>query len=170
MTKDHSNGPFMGDYGFDIHYHSLHAYGYDDDAQGRLFRNFEKKGYVGLTTSDASPWELREIRRWIRKQTTHIYMSKNIEYYTSDNGGYHDVCNCYWFADPNTLDDFVEFLDTFPERSYFVEVNVHEEPDLLEVFEKTKYESNRRLVLKNRGEAIILFDDAIKAMEFIKKF
>ncbi len=158
---------------FNIHYHKIAGYGYYCcNYQDQLFGKFEKDGYIGLTTSETSPWELREIRRWVKKQKEHMYMNKTEVFYTTDEGGYIDNCNCYWFSKPKQKEDLIKLLDSFPERPYEVEFepgNKEYYYEAEEAFRKQQYKSNCRFVEKDEdwpGRATIQFSNEEDAMVF----
>lgn len=163
---------------FNIHYHTISGYGYDCcDYQDGLFGEFEKKGYTGLTTSETSPWELREIRRWVKKQKQkrHMYMGKNAVFYTTDEDGYVDNCNCYWFSNKKQEEDFIKLLDNFPERKYEVEVETRDEEYYVvkKAFNKQQYKSNCRFVERNEdcpGSAVVQFSNQADAVAFKLKW
>ena len=151
--------------GFNISYHTINGFGYDDsDSQGRKFRQLEKKGYHGFTVSDMSKWELRKIRKWVKQQSSHVYMSAVEDFHTTDNGGYKDNCVCLWFSKKGQKEVFVKFLDTFPERKFVVDFDVLT-VGAKEAFEKNQFKSNRRLVFRNR-EVTAIFDDVTDAVAF----
>jgi len=157
---------------FNIHYHKIAGYSYEPDYQNMLFERFEKKGYVGLTTSETSPWELREIRRWVKKQKGHMYMNKTAVFYTTDEDGYVDNCNCYWFSSEKQKKAFIKLLDGFPKRPYEVEFETGDEEyyhAAEEAFRKQQYKSNCRFVERDEeypGRAIIQFSNQGDAVAF----
>jgi len=164
---------------FNIHYHTIAGYGYDCcDYQDQLFAKFEKKEYIGLTTSETSPWELREIRRWVKKQKQkqHMYMNKNAVFYTTDEDGYTDNCNCYWFSKSKQKKDFIKLLDSFPERPYEIEFETGDEKYYYVVekaFKKQQYKSNCRFVERDEdylGRAVIQFSNEADAVAFKLKW
>lgn len=164
---------------FNIHYHTIRGAAYDDyDYRGKLFNKFEDDGYVGLTTSETSPWELREIRRWIKKQKQYVYMDKNEVFYTTDEDGYMDNNNCYWFVSEEQKNEFIKLLDGFPKRSYEVEFKTGDEEHynvVWEDFRKQQYKNNCRFVERDEdyyssGEAIIQFANQADAMVFKLKW
>lgn len=154
-------------YGFEMHYHTISAYGYDtNDPKDRKFHKLEKQGYIGLTVSDFSQWELREIRKWVKRQTAHIYVSKVEGYHTTDNGGYDDACICMWFSEESQSHNFTVFLESLPKREYSVDFergkfSMHAHTAYL----KDEMKANRRLVERDKV-ITITFDDEIEAMEF----
>lgn len=155
-------------YGFDIYYHEISGYGdssYNSyDYRDRKFCDLERKGYKGLAVSDVSPWELREIRRWIKKQPEHIYMSKVEEFHTTDNDGYDDNSVCLWFSDPNRLYEFDTFLKTLPKREFTIDFS-ETAVEAIATFEKNIMKSNRREVQRNDC-VTLCFDDDVEAMAF----
>lgn len=162
-------------YGFEINYYSIGGYGdssYNSyDYKDRKYCDFEKKGYRGFTVSDMSDWELREIRRWVKKETAYVYLSTVEEYHTTDNGGYRDNCVCLWFSAPKRIDKFVAFLKTLPSRSFMVDIKVDgrhptETKELCQLFQKDIMKSNRRIVCRDDGYVTLCFDDDVEAMAF----
>jgi len=160
---------------FNIHYHTISGYGYDCCGyQDKLFGEFEKKGYIGLTTSETSPWELREIRRWVKeqKQKQDMYMNKNDVFYTTDEGGYTDNCNCYWFSSKKQKKDFIKLLDSFPKREHEVEFETGDEEyyyTVEEAFRKQQHKSNCRFVERDEdhpGRVIVQFSNQADAVAF----
>ena len=158
---------------FKLDYHTISGYSFDHDYQTMLFERFEKKGYVGLTTSDTSSWELREIRRWIKKQKEHMYMNRSEWFDTSDEDGYTDNCNCYWFSNPKQKEDFIKLLDSFPERKYEVEFETGDEEHYYmveEEFRKQQYKNNCRFVERYTGKAVVQFSSQSDAVAFKLKW
>lgn len=154
-------------------YHTISGYHFDPDYQTMLFEKFEKKGYVGLTTSDTSPWELREIRRWIKKQKQHMYMNRNEWFDTSDEDGYTDNCNCYWFSKQKQKEDFIKLLDSFPERKYEIELEIEDEEfyhAAEEEFRKQQYKNNCRFIERHPGKAVVQFSNQAVAVAFKLKY
>ena len=154
-----------GFYGFDLSYHTIHAFGYPNDSQGRKFRAFEKNGFVGLTTSDMSSWELRKIRQWIKAQPEYIYMSDMETFHTTDNGGYYDNCCCYWFPDKALRDKFIDFLDTLPPRPHLVEIS-EASAALYKAFDQLQKKSNNRIVVHNKIDIVLTFQHLADAVAF----
>ena len=154
-----------GYYGFDLTYHTISAFGYPNDSQGRKFRDFEKKGFVGLTTSDMSNWELIQIRRWIKVQSEYIYMSEVKEFHTTDNNGYYDNCCCYWFPNETLRDKFTNFLDTLPPRQHLIEISGPPKT-IFSAFKKLSKKSNNRLVHGHRNSIILTFQHLSDAVAF----
>ena len=162
---------------FNIHYHTISGYGYDCCGyQDKLFGEFEKKGYIGLTTSETSPWELREIRRWVKKQNQFMYMNKNDVFHTTDEGGYTDNCNCYWFSSKKQQKDFIKLLDSFPKREHEVEFETGNQEYYYaakEAFRKQKYKSNCRFVERDEEwpeRAVVQFSNQADALAFKLKW
>ena len=95
-------------YGFGMHYHDICGYRYTGyDYKDTKFRQLEKDGYHGFTVSDTSRWEMREIRRWIKKQKSYVYMSLVEEYHTPDNDGYYDNGVYLWFSKKGQKERFI---------------------------------------------------------------
>lgn len=160
---------------FNIDYHTISGHGYDDyNYQGRLFQKFESDGYIGLTTSDTSPWELREIRRWVKKQKESMYMGKTEWFDTSDEDGYTDNCNCYWFSNKKQEKDFIKLLNSFPERKHEVEFETGDEEYYYvveEAFKKQQYKSNCRFIERyDPGLAVVQFSNQSDAVAFKLKW
>lgn len=162
---------------FNIHYHTISGYYDDCNYQSRLFEKFEKDGYIGLTTSETSPWELREIRRWVKKQKEHMYMNKTEVFYTTDEDGYIDNCNCYWFSNPKQKEDLIKLLDSFPERKHEVEFETGNEVYyyvVQEAFKKQQYRSNCRFIDRDEeyrpGRAVVQFSNQGDAVAFKLKW
>jgi len=160
---------------FKMDYHTISGYHFEPDYQSMLFEKFEKKGYVGLTTSDTSPWELREIRRWIKKQKDHMYMNRNEWFDTSDEDGYIDNCNCYWFSNPKQKEELIKLLDSFPERKHEVELEIGDKEyyAAYEAFRKQQYKNNCRFVERDEdcpGRAVVQFSNQGDAVAFKLKW
>lgn len=162
---------------FNIHYHTISGYAYEDyNYQGRIFKKFEEDSYIGLTTSETSPWELREIRRWVKKQKQHMYMNKNEVFYTTDEDGYTDNCNCYWFSKSKQKKDFIKLLDSFPDRKHEIEFETGDEEYyyvVQEAFKKQQYKSNCRFVERDEdyhGRAVVQFSNEADAVAFKLKW
>lgn len=156
-------------YGFEMNYHSISGYGgsaYNAfDYRDRKYCDLERKGYAGFTVSDISPWELREIRRWIKKQPEHIYMSQVDNFETTDNDGYDDNCVCLWFSDPDRIDDFKSFLESLPKREFMVDLNEYV-AEAKDAFAKLMRKGNKREVYRDNNLVTLCFDDDVEAMAF----
>ena len=162
---------------FNIDYHKIAGYGHDYCGhQDQLFGKFEKKGYTGLTTSETSPWELREIRRWVKNQKEHMYMNKTEIFYTTDEDGYVDNCNCYWFGNKRQKKAFIKLLDSFPERKHEVEFETDDDEYYYvveEAFRKRQYKDNCRFVERDEdcpGRAVVQFSNQADAVAFKLKW
>jgi len=140
---------------------SYNSYDYKD----RKYCDFERKGYEGLTISNVSPWELREIRRWIKKQSGYIYLSTVEEFHTTDNNGYNDNSVCLWFSQKDQRENFVTFLELLPKREFTIDFDEYTTEARLD-FKKSIMKSNRREVHRDNNRVTVCFDNDVEAMAF----
>jgi hypothetical protein len=94
--------------------------GYKNDINPGVDARYERRGWLGLTATNMSDHEFREIRKWFREREG-AWVSKRIgdcdePHIREMIGEYEDHCVTMWFATEALLDAFVEFLKAFPVR------------------------------------------------------
>lgn len=113
------------DYNYQFKFWTISRYDkWDADAACRRYARLEEKGYVGMTFSSVTAFELKKIKKWLKDQDDKsIKLSNSDWYWNGDCDGYNDNSFCVWFSQKDQREDFKKFLETFEERPFNIRMD-----------------------------------------------
>lgn len=116
------------DYNYELKWWNIRGYDkWDSNPSCRRYAKLERKGYVGITCSSITPFEVKKIRKWVKDhEDKSIYLSNIVWYWNTDCDGYNDNELCLWFLKKEQREDFKLFLETFAKRSLNIKLNFDE--------------------------------------------